>query len=80
MWPRWESVWALGLGESGLTLGEGGDGHVVGGLFGVEVLLGDQLVVVEGLGAVEVELLLLEIGLGLGDVGFGGLFGGDDSW
>ena len=47
------------------ALGERGDGHVVGGLFGVEVLLGDELVVVEGLGAVVVELLLLEIGLGL---------------
>ena len=32
---------------------------------------------IEALGAVEVELLLLEIGLGLGDVGLGGLFRGD---
>ena len=66
-----------GLGESGLTLGQGRDGHIVGGFFGVEVLLGDQLLVVEGLGAVEVELFLLEIGLGLGDVGLGGFFGGE---
>ena len=51
-------------GESGLALGEGGDGDVVGGLLGVEVLLGDELAGVEGLGAVEVELLLLEVGLG----------------
>ena len=70
----------LGLGERGLALGEGGDGHVVGGLFGVEVLLGDELFVVEGLGAVVVELLLLQVGLGLVDVGLGGLLGGDDSW
>ena len=70
---------SLGLGEGGLTLRKGRDGHVVGGFFGVEVLLGDQLVVVEGLSAVVVELLLLEVGLGLGDVGLGGLFGGDDS-
>ena len=35
-----------GLRESGLTLGESGDGHIVGGLLGVVVLLGDQLFVV----------------------------------
>ena len=68
-----------GLGERGLTLGEGGDGHVVGGFFGVEVLLGDQLFVVERLGAGVVELLLLEIGLGLSDVGLGGFFGGEEA-
>ena len=70
----------LGLGKCCLALGEGSDGHIVGGFFGVVVLLGDQLFVVEGLGAVVVELLLLEVGLGLSDVGFGGLLGGDDSW
>ncbi len=69
----------VGLGESGLTLEKGGDGHIVGGFLGVEVLLGDQLLVIEGLGAVEVELLLLEVGLGLGDVGFGGVLGGETS-
>ena len=47
------------LRECGLALGEGGDGAIVGGLLGVEVLLGDQLGVVKGFGAVEVELLLL---------------------
>ena len=67
----------LGLGECGLALGEGGDGDVVGSLFGVEVLLGDELVVVEGLGALVVELLLFEVGLGLVDVGLGGVLGGD---
>ena len=36
-----------------------------------------SLLVVEGLGAVEVELLLLEVGLGLRDVGLGGLLGRD---
>ena len=66
-----------GLGESGLTLGEGRGGHIVGGFFRVEVLLGDQLFVVEGLGAGEVELLLLEIGLRLSDVGLGGFFRGE---
>jgi hypothetical protein len=66
-----------GLGECGLALVQGGAGHVVGGFFGVEVLLGDELVVVKGLGTVEVEFFLLEIGFTLGDVGFGGLFRGD---
>jgi hypothetical protein len=56
MWPRMESVWALAWASGGLALVERGDGHIVGGLFGVEVLLGDELVVVEGLGAVVVEL------------------------
>ena len=67
----------LGLGEGGLALGEGGDGDVVGGLLGVVVLLGDELFVVEGEGAVVVELFLHEVGLGLVDVGVGGLLGGD---
>ena len=44
---------------------------------GVEVLLGDQLSVIEGLGAAEVELLLLEVGFGLVDVGLSGILGGD---
>ncbi len=68
-----------GLGEGGLTLGEGRGGHVEGGFFRVEVLLGDQLFVVEGLGAGVVELLLLEIGLCLKDVGLGGLFCGEEA-
>ncbi len=67
----------LGLGDGGLALGEGGDVDIVEGLLGVEVLLGDEVVVVEGLGALVVELLLLEVGLGFFDVGFGGLLGGD---
>ncbi len=36
------AVWALAWASGGLALREGGDGHVVGGLFGVEVLLGDR--------------------------------------
>jgi hypothetical protein len=67
----------LGLGEGGDALGEGCGGDVVGGFLGVEVLLGDELVFVEFLGAVVVELLLFEVGLGLVDVGLGGGFGGD---
>ena len=61
-WARWDAVWALGLGERGDALVEGGGGDVVGGLLGVEVLLGDELGVVEGLGAVEVEFFLLQVG------------------
>jgi hypothetical protein len=41
-----ESVWALAW-ASAACAGPGGDGDVVGGLLGVEVLLGDELVVVE---------------------------------
>jgi hypothetical protein len=67
----------LGLVELGNGLGHGGDIEVVGGLLGVVVLLGHDAVFVEGLGAIPVELLLLEVGLGVLDVGFGGLFGGD---
>ena len=70
-WPRPESVWALAWASAALALGEGGDGQIVGGLLGVVVLLGDELVLVERLGAIVVELLLLEVGLGLLDVGFG---------
>ena len=67
----------LGLGEGCDALVESGGGDIVGGFFGVEVLLGDELGVVEGLGAVEVEFFLLEVCLGLGDVGLGGVLGGD---
>ena len=67
----------LGLGDGCLALVERGDGHVIGCDLGVEVLLGDELVLVELLGAVVVERLLLEVGLGLGDVGCGGVLGGD---
>jgi hypothetical protein len=63
-----------GLGERGLTLEKGRGGHIVGGLFRVEVLLGDQLFGIEGLGAGVVELLLLEIRLRLSDVGLSGFF------
>ena len=63
-----------GLGESGLTLGKGRGGHIIGGFFRVEVLLGDQLVIVEGLGAGVVELLLFEVRLRLSDVCLGGFF------
>ena len=66
-----------GLGETGDGLGEGGDIEVVGGFFGVEVLLGHDLGLEEGLGAVIVELFLLEVGLGMIDVGLGGFLGGD---
>ena len=68
-WARWRRGLRLRLRERGLALLQRGDGDVVGGLLGVEVLLGDELGVVELLGAAEVELLLLEVGLGLGDVG-----------
>ncbi len=64
-WPRCEAVCALAWASAASRCCERGDGDVVGGLLGVEVLLGDQLVVVERLGAVVVELLLLEVGLGL---------------
>ena len=67
----------LGLCERGVALLERGDGDIVGCLLGVEVLLGDELVVVKGLGAVEVELLLLKVGFGLVDVGLGSILGGD---
>jgi hypothetical protein len=58
-------------------LSEGGDIYVVEGLFGVEILLGDELVVVQLLGAAEVQLLLFEVCPGLVDCGGGGLFRGD---
>ena len=63
---------SLGLGDGGLTLLQGRFGDVEGGFFGVVILLGDEFGLVEGPGAVEVEALLLEVGLGLDDVGFGG--------
>ncbi len=78
LWPRAESVCALAWTRAAFDWVEGGDGEVVGGLLGVEVLLGDQLALVERLGAVPVELLLLEIGLGVLDVGRGGVFGRDE--
>ncbi len=59
-------VWATAWARAGLTLLQSGDGHVEGGFFGVEVLLGDELFLVEGLGAVVVELLLFEVGLAPG--------------
>ncbi len=68
---------SLGLGDGSLALGEGRDVDIVGSLLGVEVLLGDEVVLVEGLGALVVEFLLLEVSLGLFDVGFRGLLGGD---
>jgi hypothetical protein len=67
----------FGLKDGSLALGEGGDVDVEEGLLGVEVLLGDELVVVEGLGALVVELLLFEVGRSFVDVSFGGLLGGD---
>jgi hypothetical protein len=67
----------LGLGEGGDSLVEGGGGDVVGCFFGVEILLGDELCGVEGLGTVEVEFFLFEVGACLCDVGLGGVFGGD---
>ncbi len=68
----------LGLGERGDALGEGGRGHVVGCFFAVVVLLGNELFVIERLGAVVVQALLFEIGLGLNNVGFGGFLGCDE--
>jgi hypothetical protein len=43
-WPLCGLGLGLGLGERRIALGEGGDGHVVGGLLGVVVLLGDEFV------------------------------------
>jgi hypothetical protein len=68
----------LGLEDGGLALGESGNIHIVERLFSVEVLFGNELVVVEGLGALVVELFLLEVSCGLFHVGLGGLFGGDE--
>ena len=77
-WPRAESVWALAW----LTPGDGlvyrGDIEVVGGLLGVKVLLCHDAVFIEGLGAVPIELLLLEVGFGVFKIGLGGLLGCDE--
>ena len=67
----------FGLVEGCISLGQGGYVGVVGGFFGVEVLLGHDAGGVEALGALPVEAFLLEIGFGALDVGLGGLFGGD---
>ena len=65
----------LGLVHLGHSLGHGGDVEIVSGFLGVVVLLGHDAVFIESLSAVPVELFLLEVGLGVVDVGFGGLFG-----
>jgi hypothetical protein len=62
------------LGECCFALVQSGQGHIVGGFFGVEVLLRDQFIVKKGLSAVEVQFFLLEIRLALSDVCLGGLF------
>ncbi len=68
-WPRAESGLGAGLGEGGVRLSEAGDIEVVGGFFGVEVLLGHDLRLEEGLGALVVEFLLLKVGFGVLDIG-----------
>ncbi len=60
-----------GLGERGLGLSERGDVQVIGGFARIEVLLGHQLLGVKLLVAVVIELLLLEVRLGMIDVGGG---------
>ncbi len=72
-----EAVWGPGLGDRRLALREGGDIHVVEGLFSVKVLLGDEVFGEESLGALIVELLLLKVSLCLFYVGFSGLLRGD---
>ena len=60
----------LGLVELGNGLGYGGDVQVVSGFLGIVVLLGHDAVFVKGLGAIPVQLLLLQVGLGVVNVGF----------
>ena len=67
----------LGLVETGDGLRHRCDIGVVGGLLGVVVLLGHDAGLEEALGAIPIQLFLLEVGLGMLDVGFGGLFGGN---
>src|SRR5579859_7361313 len=69
---------SAGLHHGGVRLVESGDGQVVGSFLGVEVLLGNELLLVEALAASPVQLLLFEISLGVFDVGFGGSLGGDE--
>jgi len=66
----------LGLVDASYGLGQGGHIEVIGGLLGVEILLGQNAILVEGLGAVPVELLLFEVGPGVLHVGLGGFFRG----
>ena len=58
-------------------LGNGSHVQVIGGLLGVVILLGQDAVLVEGLGAIPIQLLLLQVGLGVLEIGLGGLFRGD---
>ena len=67
----------LGLVELRHGLSHRGHVDVVGGLLGVVVLLGQNAVLIESLGALPIQLLLLQIGLGVLHVGLGGLFRGN---
>ncbi len=72
-----ESVCALAWLSCATAWATRGHIGVIGGLLGVEVLLGHDAGLVEGLGALPVQALLLQIGLGVLDVGLGGLFRGN---
>ena len=67
----------LGLVEPGDSLRHRGYVEVVGGLLGVVVLLGHDAGLVESLGAIPIQLLLLQVGLGVLHIGFGGFFRGN---
>ena len=67
----------LGLVDAGDGLGHRSHVGVVGCLLGVVILLGHDSGLVEALGAIPIELLLFQIGLGVLDVGLGSLFRGN---
>ena len=58
-----------GLRQAGLLLVQGSHRRIVGRLLGVEILLGQKLVFVQLLGAVVVQLGVVQIGLGMVDHG-----------
>jgi hypothetical protein len=67
----------FGLVEARHGLGQRGHIEVVGRLLCVVILLGQDAVLIKALGAVPIQLFLLQVGLGVLDVGLGGLFRGN---